>query len=158
MTTQAEKAWAAGLFEGEGSCLVGGSGNRQPRVQMVMTDREPITRFQRIVGCGQVASYPSYSGHKPTWRWNVQGQEDVLAVLALLWPWLSPRRQEQAAEVIERASKMNDGRGYCKRGHDLSDPVHLYVHKKTGKRHCRTCRIAQTTEWKRRGRVSRPVA
>jgi hypothetical protein len=148
-------AWAAGLFEGEGYVGVGGTGNRQPRVAITMTDEEPIVRFHRAVERGTLRSYPpTGSGRKPTWQWSVQGKEDVLHVLGLLWPYLCDRRLEAATEVIERAAKMNDDAGFCKRGHDLSDAAHLYVHQKSGKRHCRTCRI----EYARRRWAPRPVA
>lgn len=150
-------AWAAGLFEGEGSCFVG-SGQRQPIVAVVMTDVDVVERFAEIMGCGYVNNYRR-PPNKRFWRWSVTGRDDVLSVLGLLWPYLGERRREAATVVIERATKMHDGRGFCKRGHDLSEPQHLYIHAKTGKRSCRTCRIARATLWTReRGRVPRPAA
>lgn len=153
-----EIAWAAGLFEGEGSCFIG-SGQRQPRVSLQMTDEDAVRRFHAAIGRGNVRAYePVGNQHKATWQWSVQSKDDVLFVLALLWPYLGDRRREAAAEVIERAAKMNDGRGFCKRGHDLSDPAHCYIHRKTGKRSCRTCRVAATSRFKARRRVPRPAA
>ncbi len=131
-------AWAAGLFEGEGYCGIRGT-QRQPAVTVQMTDEDVVRRFCASVGRGSVRRY-HYPPRKVTWQWSVQGASDVLHVLGLLWGHLGERRQERAYEVIERAARINEDRGYCKRGHDLSDPAHLYVHKKTGKRHCGTCR------------------
>lgn len=147
MANDVEIAWAAGLFEGEGSCYVGHAGQRQPIVVLSMTDEDVVRRFARIIGRGNVQSYRR-PPRKRYWRWSVQSKDDVLAVLGVLWPLLGARRQEAATEVIERAAKMRDGAGYCKRGHDLSDPKNLYIHQKTGNRHCRPCRDE-------RGRVRR---
>lgn len=138
MATDVQIAWAAGLFEGEGSCFVG-SGQRQPIVSLVTTDQDIAERFATIIGIGNVYSYDR-PPNKRYWRWSVQSRDDVLRVLGILFPLLGERRQQAASEVIERATKVNDGEGYCHAGHDLSDPQHLYVHQKTGKRHCRTCR------------------
>lgn len=140
-------AWAAGLFEGEGSCSISRR-NRQPRVELAMTDRDAVERFAEIVGCGNVRFYAGVGPRrKDTWRWSVQGADDVVRVIGMLWPLLGERRRERATEVLERAVKMNDGAGFCARGHDLSDPAHLYVHPKTGNRHCRTCRRAYRKGW-----------
>jgi hypothetical protein len=137
-------AWAAGLFEGEGSCYLTQAGNRQPRVSLEMTDEDAVRRFQRAIGKGNVRAYSSAPPRKNRWQWSVQSKDDVLSVLGLLWPYLGERRLEAATEVIERAAKLNDGDGFCHRGHDLTDLRHLYVHRKTGKRHCRTCRSASS--------------
>jgi hypothetical protein len=40
-----------------------------------------------------------------------------------------------------------EARRRCKNGHDLNDPEHLYLHAKTGKRHCRTCRRKYQRGW-----------
>lgn len=149
-------AWAAGLFEGEGSCFVG-SGQRQPIVSLVMTDEDVVRRFARILGVGNVHSYAT-PPRKRYWRWSVQSKDDVLVVLGLLFPFLGERRAARAAEVIERATKMtarNGLRTHCKRGHAFADPGVLYIHKKTGKRYCRRCRLDYLAE---RRRVSRLAA
>lgn len=145
-------AWASGLFEGEGSCgLLGGQ--RQPVAQLSMTDEDVVERFARIVGRGAVHSYRSnqrttHGGQrKQQWRWSVQSAEDVGHVLGLLWPFLGERRKEQAYYVMERCGSIGDERGFCKNGHDLSDSTHCYLHRKTGKRHCRTCRTAYQRGW-----------
>ena len=71
MTASAEEiAWAAGLFEGEGSIYPSGSG---VRLALKMTDEEPIRRFAKIVKRGSVYGPYSYErwsdGHKrkPFW-------------------------------------------------------------------------------------------
>lgn len=151
-------AWAAGLFEGEGTTFLtkprmrGQTAySRQCVVALVMTDEDIVRRFAVVVGVGSVHVRSKRPPRKTAYQWTVSDAADVLHVLGLLWPYLGERRQERAAEVMEHAATLVEHRGFCKRGHDLSDPQHLYVHKKTGKRHCRTCRI----EGSRRRRVPR---
>lgn len=147
MASQVEVAWAAGLFEGEGSCGIG-SGQRQPRLQLVMTDRDVVDRFAEVIGVGNVRTY-----HRPPnkryWQWSVQSQSDVLHVLNLLWPYLGQRRLQAATEVIERAIRMNDSAGFCRQGHDLNLAGNSYLHRKTGKRHCIPCRSRRVRERRR---------
>src|SRR3990167_8425089 len=48
-------AWAAGLYEGEGCFYKGKLTNgHTPRLQIRMTDREPLDRFVAVVGSGKV--------------------------------------------------------------------------------------------------------
>jgi len=144
-------AWAAGLFEGEGNCRIGTRG--RPVVQLRMTDEDVVRRFADAVGCGNVKQYPGYHGNQPTWAWYVTSKDNVLQVLGALWPYLGERRLEQATEVIERAVKIRDHVGYCRRkGHDLSLPEHRYLHAKTGKVSCRTCSM-ERARVRYRGRV-----
>lgn len=105
-------AWAVGLFEGEGCISVhwGRGGSRHLHVryaeaslQIGMTDEEPIRGFHRVVGFGTVvyAHAPSHQrrGAKPLWCWRVRGKY-ARELLAWLYPFLSPRRQEQANCVM----------------------------------------------------------
>jgi hypothetical protein len=141
-------AWAAGLFEGEGSACISSG---QPRIAVSMTDEDVVRRFAEIVDCGNVRRYhyPA-TKRKPYWQWSAQSATDVLHVLGLLYPYLGLRRQERVMEIIERAAKIGAEAGFCKRGHDLTDPQHLYLHRKTGKRHCRTCRRDYQRRWTQR--------
>lgn len=135
-------AWAAGLFEGEGSCHIGRTAHRQPCVSLGMTDQDVVARFVDIVGVGHVRSYPSRSeNRKGVFRWSVQGADEVSAVLSAILPWLGVRRRARALEVLARAEEIIAARGLCKRGHDLAIETNVYMHVKSGKRHCRPCRM-----------------
>lgn len=100
-----ELAYAGGLFTGEGYITI----NRyrtspwQPKVGISMTDLPPLERFQKAVG-GRGVIYGPYDrllGHKKVWMWTVQNFEQAQAVIAMLWPWLCPRRRARAAEVLD---------------------------------------------------------
>ena len=101
MASAEEIAWAAGLFEGEGS-ITHFPRNRDSfdlQVALTMTDEDVARRFDEIVGRGKVyGPYhpPSYDDrHKPFWRWMANGDAGH-DVLDLLGTWLSPRRVARA--------------------------------------------------------------
>jgi hypothetical protein len=89
----AEIAWAAGLFEGEGTIVIDA---RRVRLTVRMTDEDVLTHFRDVVG-GHVYGpyqYQQPDGHvrKPFWVWHSDGQ-DAAAVARLLEPWLGKRRR-----------------------------------------------------------------
>jgi hypothetical protein len=98
----ADAAWAAALFDGEGSC-----GWRKTGAAMVilMSDKDLIDRFQAIVGVGTV--WPDRRSklkphYKDLWRWTACAEADVFKVVEMIWPWLGERRREQVGKMIER--------------------------------------------------------
>jgi hypothetical protein len=100
MPTREEIAWAAGLFEGEGTITLSGYALC---VRVGNTDDEVVRRLADIVATGSVyGPYPpsSGSGHrkKPLWVWLAR-EEAGLDALALMWPWLSTRRRNRAREL-----------------------------------------------------------
>jgi len=99
MSSAEEIAWAAGLFDGEGSIT---HTDRDLQLLLKNTDLELVERFDVIVARGHVYgpyNYDYRDGHarKPFWSWVAQGDaaHDVVDLLA---PWLSRRRLEQARE------------------------------------------------------------
>lgn len=104
MADAPEVAWAAGLFEGEGTAFVSGGGQR---LAIEMTDYDVLLRFQRTVGCGSLAARaprPSAQAHhKQVWVWQVAHKMDVILVGELLLPYLGRRRTEAVERVLEAA-------------------------------------------------------
>ena len=101
MASPEEIAWAAGLFEGEGSIS---RYRRQGqsfdiRVGMNMTDEDVIRQFDAVVDRGKV--YGPYSPRlrgshpKPIWNWVALGDAGH-DVIDLLGPWFLSRRAAQA--------------------------------------------------------------
>jgi hypothetical protein len=90
-------AWAAGLYEGEGTVTRCGG---YLRLSIRMTTEEPVRRFQAVVNCGTVyGPYQNGPGRKPVWMWVGVG-EDALDVADLLRPWLSAPRRAQLVRVF----------------------------------------------------------
>ena len=97
MASPEEIAWAAGLFDGEGSIT---NNDRDLQILLKNTDVELVERFDAIVDRGKV--YGPYTNRmrdgyirKPYWTWVALG-DAAHDVLDLLGPWLSQRRIEQA--------------------------------------------------------------
>lgn len=99
MATPEEVAWAAGLFDGEGSIT---HSDRDLQLSLKNTDLELVERFWRIVDRGRI--YGPYEhrasdgwNRKPFWAWVAHGDAGH-TTLELFAPWLSERRRAQALE------------------------------------------------------------
>lgn len=139
-------AWAAGLFEGEGTIVAGGKRERRVGLALVMTDEDVVRRFGGVVGFGHVTG-PYDRGHKPTWHWHCRSARDVEAVLGQLLPYLGARRTAKALEALAIASTIGprwQDRTHCKRNHLLAgDNLRVTVKNGRTKRHCRACERAR---------------
>lgn len=108
-----ELAWAAGLVGGEG-CFDfhllkrwKGTTVLQPRVRLRLSQSSNpfvLRRFQGALGMGRV-----YGPHKPQphqkqekYSYELTRHEYVQAAVAMLWPFLSEVKRNQAAEAIRQ--------------------------------------------------------
>ena len=97
MATPEEVAWAAGLFEGEGTFVFSA---QRARASMASTDEDVLRRFHVIVGVGGIGPVsPRKPHHKPAWQWWANGAEAEI-VFNLLSPWLGRRRLARGASVV----------------------------------------------------------
>lgn len=85
-------AWAAGLYEGEGTV--------RRQLEIEMTDKDVITKFRDIMDCGYV-TYRERPGVKPTWRWRVGNKRDVIRCLTLMLPFFGNRRAYKALNILD---------------------------------------------------------
>src|SRR3990167_4416631 len=111
-----ELAWAAGFFDGEG-CVAARSyykDRHYATLELGQVEKQPLERFQQaIVGLGRLyyakAKQCRSGGY---WRLTVCSYEDVQAIAAFLWAFLSePKKKQFAAALL--ASKNTK---YQKRG------------------------------------------
>lgn len=108
----ADIAWAAGLFEGEGSITFNDQPRSMPKLALMTTDRDVVERFLDVVGCGAI--HPSsvkrnrLAGYKPAWSWTVHGLP-AWAVYQQLRPYLGERRQARGDEVFSSLSMLGPG-------------------------------------------------
>lgn len=105
-----ELAWAAGFWDGEGSCGCYSKNDRQTRksnrrasdtylrASVNQTDREPLDRFLAAVGVGKL--YGPYTPKKnllsqtPYWGVQISGRA-VDDLFQILWPYLcGPKKQQ----------------------------------------------------------------
>lgn len=99
-------AWAAGLFEGEGSFYSNVVRKQSqtysyPCAEVHMTDEEVVRRFAGVIGFGKVWPKKARSARwKPQWAWRCHGARDTTRLVELIGSWLSSRRKEAAARVL----------------------------------------------------------
>lgn len=112
MTEREQLAWAAGFMDGEGH-ISARIDDGQIRVFISQVHREPLDRFQKIVGVGRVSG-PTVRPH-PEWndiyQYSATSFEDVQHIVASLWQFLSGPKRAQAADALlawkRRPSRLN---------------------------------------------------
>jgi hypothetical protein len=94
-----ERAFVAGVFEGEGTVyLATRSGCRVPRMRIAMKDADTIWRVYHAIGFG------SYNQRTDgLWEWEASGTPGANFVALWIGGLLSVRRQEQFDKVLCRA-------------------------------------------------------
>jgi hypothetical protein len=102
------KAWAAGLFEGEGS--FGLRRNGTVLLSLSSTDKDVIERFRSVIGTGRISSQPPGRNgrRKRIWRVDVIQVAEVLRIIEILYPWLGTRRRARADEAIDAINQRID--------------------------------------------------
>ena len=152
--TRENIAWAAGLFEGEGSISIK---PQTAQLHLAMTDEDVVRKFHAIVGMGNVYGpgidkrKPHY---KPSWRWAVGGSKKSQALLAAFWPFLGARRQAKARDAISscaRRTPYGESKVRCANGHEFTQE-NTY-RSSQGKRACVTCRALASSLGKIRKKV-----
>jgi hypothetical protein len=109
---QIDIAWAAGLFEGEGTVWLHTYRGDEVawRVGLTTCDEDVIRRFAQIIGVGKVyGPYTHKNGrdgrrrdhHKIYYRWQAGTREDVRYVANMLLPYLGERRAAKIHEALE---------------------------------------------------------
>lgn len=121
-----EIAWAAGLFEGEGTFCANkakraGGFSFYPRAQLASTDHDVILRFQEAVGVGKIRGPYDKNGSagirpKPIYFWTTNKPEEFAELVNMFWDLMCERRRDQIRSVHE---KINSG------VHALEDDVDL---------------------------------
>lgn len=103
-------AWAAGLYDGEGSAYLREhrthDGYVIAEVALTQSGRaeppEVLRRLLGIVGVGHInGPYTQERATLEVYRWKVQAQADVSRALELLLPWLGEVKREQTSAVLE---------------------------------------------------------
>ncbi len=106
-----EAAWAAGLFDGEGTFGAYAKPHMRPSwrgAQMSVPQAsatevpETLLRFRSAVGVGTVTGpriVPSPWSRLPQYRWQANGRHVCSAAIKVIWPWLGlvKRREIRAA-------------------------------------------------------------
>ena len=109
-------AWAAGLYEGEGSFVAAKTSDRwgatrwYPRLTLSMTDEDVVRRFAAVMGVGQVDGPVARPNRKRIWLFRITVSADALGAVERLRPWLGGRRLAQIEQVLAQCAR-SDRRG-----------------------------------------------
>lgn len=108
-----ELAWAAGLFDGEGTFGAYANARMRPSwrgVSMSIPQAsatvvpEVLLRFRAAVGVGSVTGprmVPSPWSRLPQYRWQATGRHVCSAVIKVIWPWLGPVKRAEIRAAME---------------------------------------------------------
>ncbi len=99
-------AWAAGLFDGEGSTSVlKAQRDKYAYVRMNVPQklREVLDKFMSVVNVGKIYKHKTRDMHSL----DIYKQEDVINTLNMLWPHLSEVKKAQAIAAFERQENHN---------------------------------------------------
>jgi hypothetical protein len=107
-------AWAAGLFEGEGTFTHSRTrGKYRLAAALAMGDEEVVRHFHRALGFGRVyrVSPPSWhndGNRNPVqWRWQTGKENEFRRLVELLEPYLSTRRRERAYQLLNELGTLS---------------------------------------------------
>ena len=92
--TNMQIAWAAGLFEGEGSCCRAGKSSTQ--VQLGQKDYWVVDRLRVLFG-GSICERKM--NNQPFYEWHIHGAR-ARGFLMTMFSFLSPRRQGQVTACL----------------------------------------------------------
>lgn len=139
---EAEIAWAAGLYEGEGTVGLTSSGIQ---VALKMCDEDVVRRWGQAVGFGKFYGPHQYKGcKKPQCEWRVCTGDQVVALLEAFRPWLGKRRIEQLEKMIANRQPLPRGLPpgpECGRYTEPTACANGYLaHKRHRESPCATCR------------------
>ena len=110
--TEVEKAWFAGVFDGEGSIVdykhikgysrVTGERFRGLRISITNTVKELEDKVLEVAGVGTIQARPKPINprHSQAWHWQVHG-ENAKSILRQILPWLIVKRAK-ALKVLEQ--------------------------------------------------------
>lgn len=160
MNRQHELAWAAGLFEGEGSIHAAEKRGRYcPGVQVGMTDQPVVQHLFEVMRFGAV--YGPYAKRKPNWKpcvtWQATGWTAFHRTRSMFEGYLGERRTAKFEEIalLEQPplKNQNTAKTHCPQGHPYRGE-NLIINSQ-GRRVCRTCERARTRVWNEKRRLAK---
>jgi hypothetical protein len=145
VASKTEIAWAAGLFEGEGSMRITTSRNARCAVLVLgMTDLDVVRKFQAVVASGTVRGpVKRQPGRKPFYVVEVAQRPVVKRTLEAFLPWFGERRAAKARELLAHIEALDERAAHRTRFHTCGHPRSeetSYVNPKTGYATCVVCK------------------
>ena len=111
--TEAEAAYIAGLFDGEGTITYKKYKEKKKNgtydcwrisMEIAMTDRSVLVWLTEVLGCGTLNKKPRKNGHKMQYRWRCVFR-DAFHVCCVIWPFAHVKLSK-IQQVIEHYSSI----------------------------------------------------
>jgi hypothetical protein len=98
--SELERAWFAGLFDGEGCIAWPRRGiHRSVRLDVPNTCRALIDQIAKVTGTGRVAPYQRKDPkHSACWGWHCYG-DNARSILRQIYPWLIVKKDAAAVAL-----------------------------------------------------------
>lgn len=97
-------AWAAGLFEGEGTIYIADKPKRTVRVAITMTDLDVLEEMKLVFGGYLREERVANKKYKAAYRWYLPGKREARKFLLFIIPFLFSRRLKKAKEAVKTAN------------------------------------------------------
>lgn len=102
MLSEVQRAWAAGVFDGEGCVAILRESRSkchfgvryELQIQVKMAHEETVRRFQEYFGGGVFVVPPERNGYKMMWVWQNRGREKVWDFLLAVIPYSCTKQRE----------------------------------------------------------------
>ena len=91
-------AWAAGLFEGEGTMYMSG---KKPVMEIGMTDRDVIERYKDFAECGWIRTKIRPHPWKTMYIHRTNGRHLITEILEAFLPYFGDRRAHKALDILD---------------------------------------------------------
>lgn len=151
-STNEDLAWAAGLFDGDGSTCFAKHKTHPGyvRAEMSVTQSsrtgapEVLVRFRAVVGLGGLSGpFGGSDSTGPVYRWKAHKLWEIDAIADMLWPWLSAVKRVQASRVISTVAAQaplprgnpawGNRKTHCVNGHEYASArMRAFVPRKGG--------------------------
>lgn len=141
--TAIERAWLAGMFDGEGCLCVRKQTTAKrrrfyPILTVHSTDLDIVQKFGRFTGFGRVhGPYWSKYSTKPLWRWSANGWRSLREMWGLIGEHLSKRRTATFVVALDQDPDLTASQS-------CSAPSRggYFRHRSHGEDPCSACRRA----------------
>lgn len=104
--SETERAWLAGVIDGEGSVgIYRSTDGRRIEVQVGNTHLGFVSKIRDVVGCGSICLRHSkgtlHKGRKPLYQYTMKGSERGLKLLEQVLPYLIIKKEKAEAILHE---------------------------------------------------------
>lgn len=139
-----EKAYIAGIFDGEGWFV--SNDKNTCRVSVSMCDFDIVERLHKTTGVGHLNLRPASGSKQAQLAWVVNTMTDVSEVIAAILPFLGIRRTEEGLHVLQQIQVRLDRSDWRSNhficGH-VKEESNIY-HTNQNKTVCRECSLQRS--------------